>query len=298
MGVLSIGSMNLDYVYRVPHLVKPGETLTASAMETNPGGKGLNQALALAKAGASVRHAGCVGRTGEPLRDLLAEHGVDVSLVQTVDVPQGSAVIQVDEATGQNSIVIFGGSNRALSESRVTELLDTAKDDDVVLLQNEISAMGSILTGCAKRGLAVILNPAPYSDDLATMDLSSLAWLIVNEVEVAQLTGTENPDMAWTVVRDRWPQASLVVTLGERGSVCFSGDERIVQPAFAVDAVDTTAAGDTFIGYFVAGLQEGLPLPRCLARASLASAIAVTRPGAAPSIPTRDEVDADERLRH
>ena len=296
MGVLSIGSLNLDYVYQVPHFVQPGETLTATSMTTNPGGKGLNQALALAKAGVAVRHAGCIGAAGTVLRDLLAEHGVDVSLIQVVDAPQGSAVIQVDEATGQNNIVIFGGSNRALTESRVLELLDAAYADDVVVLQNEISAMDSILAGCARRGLPVILNPAPYSDDLAEMDLSSVAWLIVNEVEVAQLTGTDDPEAAWAIVRNRWPHTSLVVTLGEKGSVCFSGDERFTQGAFAVDAIDTTAAGDTFIGYFVAGLQEGLPLPRCLERASLASAIAVTRPGAAPSIPAKAEVDADERL--
>lgn len=298
MGVLSIGSMNLDYVYQVPHLVQPGETLAASSMATNPGGKGLNQSLALAKAGAKVRHAGCIGAAGVVLRDLLAQHGVDISLVQLVDEPQGSAVIQVDETTGQNSIVIFGGSNRALTESRVAELLDAASADDVVVLQNEISALESILAGCAERGLPVILNPAPYSNDLAEMDLSAVTWLIVNEVEMAQLTGTSDPDVAWGVVRRRWPRASLVVTLGEQGSICFAGTERIVQPAFAVDAVDTTAAGDTFIGYFVAGLQEGIPLSRCLERASLASAIAVTRSGAAPSIPAKDEIDADERLTH
>lgn len=296
MGVLCIGSMNLDYVYRVPHLVLPGETLTASAMTTNPGGKGLNQSLALAKAGAAVRHAGCVGAAGIVLRELLSEYGVDVSLVQMVDEPQGSAVIQVDDETGQNSIVIFGGSNRALTESRVAELLGAAYDDDIVVLQNEISSMKSILAGCAEHGLPVVLNPAPYSDDIAEMDLSAVAWIIVNEIEVAQLTGTDDPDAAWAIVRSRWPRTSLVVTLGEQGCICFSGDERFVQPAFAVDAIDTTAAGDTFIGYFVAGLQEDLPLPCCLERASLASAIAVTRPGAAPSIPEKAEVDADGRL--
>ena len=290
MSVLSIGSMNLDYVYQVPRLARPGETLMATAMETKAGGKGLNQTLALARAGATVRHAGCIGPEGAALRDLLVENGVDVSLVQTVEAPQGSAFIQVDQTTAQNSIVVFGGSNTALTPERVVEVLDSAQTGERVLLQNEVSSMREILAGCAKRGLSVILNPAPYSDDIATMDLSSVEWLIVNEVEVEQLTGTNDPDEAWPIVQSRWPSTSLIVTLGEQGSVCFCQNERIVQEAYRVRAVDTTAAGDTFIGYFVAGLEKGLALPQCLQQASLASAIAVTRPGAAPSIPWGKEL--------
>ena len=258
MSVLSIGSMNLDYVYQVPHLARPGETLMATAMETKAGGKGLNQTLALARAGATVRHAGCIGSEGAVLRDLLAENGVDVSLVQTVEAPQGSAFIQVDQTTAQNSIVVSGGSNRALTPERVEELLESAQPKERVVLQNEVSSMREILAGCAEHGLPVILNPAPYSDDIATMDLSPVEWLIV--------------------------------TLGEQGSICFHQNERIVQEAYKVKAVDTTAAGDTFIGYFVAGLEESLPLAQCLRQASVASAIAVTRPGAAPSIPWKREL--------
>lgn len=290
MSILSIGSMNLDYTYQVPHLVLPGETLAATGMATNPGGKGLNQTLALARAGAKVRHAGCIGPAGATLRDLLADNGVDVSLVQEVEAPQGSAFIQVDETTGQNSIVLYGGSNHALTEARVEELLDAALPTDTVVLQNEVSAMDAILAGCARRGIPVVINPAPFSDDLLEADLSAVRWFVVNEVEVAQLTGEHDPDAAWEVVRTRWPQAGLVVTLGELGSICICDGVRIEQPAFPVEAVDTTAAGDTFIGYFVAGLEDGLPLSDCLRRASLAAAVAVTRPGAAPSIPWRSEL--------
>lgn len=290
MSVLSIGSMNLDYVYQVPHLALPGESLMATAMSTNAGGKGLNQALALARAGVCVRHAGCIGEAGTVLRDLLANNGVDVSLVQVVDVPQGSAVIQVSSESAQNSIVVFGGSNRAFGKAQVMIVLDAALPTDRVVLQNEISCMDVILAECARRGLPVVFNPAPYSDDVASMDLSSVEWLIVNEVEAEQLTGTGDPDEAQAVVAKRWPKTNLVVTLGERGCVCFAAGERIYQPAFAVDAVDTTAAGDTFIGYFVAGLEEGLPVKDCLRLASQASALAVTRPGAAPSIPRRSEL--------
>lgn len=282
--------MNLDYTYEVPHLVMPGETILASGMRTNPGGKGLNQSLALARAGAEVRFAGCAGAEGSVLCDLLASNGVDVSLVLEVDQPQGSAFIQVDTTTGQNSIVIYGGSNRALTPERVGEVLDAALPTDVVVLQNEISAMDAVLAGCAERGIPVVINPAPFDEGLLSMDLGAVRWFVVNEIEVAQLTGEEDPDAAWQVVRARWPQAGLVVTLGGEGSVCFDGEERVEQAAFSVDAVDTTAAGDTFIGYFVAGLEEGLSLRECMRRASYAAAVAVTRAGAASSIPWKDEL--------
>ena len=186
--------------------------------------------------------------------------------------------------------MVFGGSNRALTPARVEELLDAALSGDVVVLQNEVSGMAEILSGCVSRGLSVVLNPAPMSDDLVGLDLSPVRWLIVNEVEVKQLVGSDDVDAAWAEVHRRWPNASLVITLGEEGSVCFHEGQKVVQPAFAVDAVDTTAAGDTFIGYFVASIEDGLPLEDCLRRASLASAIAVTRPGAAPSIPWKHEV--------
>lgn len=292
MSILSIGSLNLDYVFQTPHFVLPGETLTATGMGVNPGGKGLNQSIALARAGATVCHAGCIGHQGSSLIDLLAENGVDVSLVQEVNEPQGTAFIQVNDA-GENCIVIFGGSNRALTEARVEELLDEASPIDMVVLQNEISSLGHILSECSRRAIPVMLNPAPYTPDVASMDLSCVSWLIVNEVEVEQLTGTADPDKAWEIIHARWPQAGLVITLGEQGSICFSKDARLEQAAFKVDTVDTTAAGDTFIGFFVAGLQEGLTLSDCLRRASLASAVAVTRPGAAPSIPWRSELEGN-----
>lgn len=186
--------------------------------------------------------------------------------------------------------MVFGGSNRALTPARVEELLDAAYPDDVVVLQNEVGSMAQILSGCVSRGLSVVLNPAPMSDDLVGLDLSPVRWLIVNEVEVKQLVGTDDVDAAWAEVHRRRPNASLVITLGEEGSVCFHEGRKLTQPAFAVDVVDTTAAGDTFIGYFVAGLEEGLAVEECLRRASYASAIAVTRPGATPSIPWKHEV--------
>lgn len=244
------------------------------------------------RAGASVLHAGAVGSAGVVLKDLLAENGCDVHLVDEVDVGQGCAFIQVDSHTGENAIVLFTGSNHALTEQRVDEILDCASLGDVVLLQNEVSCVTYALASCAKRGIPCIFNPAPMTEDIVAADLSAVSWLVVNEVEAAQLTGESEPDAIWAKVAERWPNASLLLTRGEQGSVAYAGGERYLQSAFPVRAVDTTGAGDTFLGYFVAGLEEGLSVSRCLSLAACASAICVTRAGAAQAIPWRDEVEA------
>lgn len=292
MSVLTIGSLNLDHVLSVKHLVNPGETLAASSLATTAGGKGLNQSLAAVRAGATVLHAGAVGAGGLVLKDLLAKNGCDVHLIDEVDVEQGCAFIQVDARTGENAIVLFAGSNHALTDQRVDEFLDCVAPGDMVLLQNEVSGVTHVLATCAERGIPCILNPAPMSDDIAAADLSAVSWLVVNEVEAAQLTGEREPDAVWAKVSERWPNTSLLLTRGKQGSVAYTGDERYLQPALSVQAVDTTDAGDTFLGYFVAGLEEGLPLPRCLSLAACASAICGTRTGAAQAIPWRDEVEA------
>ena len=292
MSVLTIGSLNLDHVLSVKHLVNPGDTLAASSLTTTAGGKGLNQSLAAVRAGATVLHAGAVGAGGLVLKDLLAQNGCDVHLIDEVDVEQGCAFIQVDACTGENAIVLFAGSNHALTDQRVDEFLDCVTPGDVVLLQNEVSGVTHALAACAERGIPCVLNPAPMSDDIAAADLSAVSWLVVNEVETAQLTGEREPDAVWAKVSERWPNTSLLLTRGEQGSVAYTRDERYMQPALSVQAVDTTGAGDTFLGYFVAGLEEGLPLPRCLSLATCASAVCVTRAGAAQAIPWRDEVEA------
>ena len=291
MAVLSIGSLNLDYVYSVPHFVQPGESLIATETAVKAGGKGLNQALALARAGLSVAHVGCIGHEGKVLRELLVANGVDTTRVEEVEVAQGTAFIQVD-GKGQNCIVVYPGSNQALTEAQVDEALGKLDADDYVVMQNETSCVAHILDECARRQLRVVFNPAPYSADIAAMDLSAVTWLVVNETEAAGLTGSADPDEAWTVLHDTWPHLGLVVTLGSKGSVAFTGDKRKKQAAYAVETVDTTAAGDTFIGYFVAGLVDGLSLSTCLRQASCAAALACTRPGAAPSIPLAHELRA------
>ena len=293
MKVLNFGSLNLDYVYRVEHFVQPGETLSASSQAVNPGGKGLNQSIALARAGGEVYHAGCLGVGGEGLGKLLQENGVDTTYLFPTDELQGNAVIQVDQS-GQNCILLFGGSNQCITSGQVDKTLSVFSAGDYLVLQNEVNDLPMIVEKAWERGMKIVLNPSPYNEKLSAVDFGKLSWLLVNEVEAAQLSGSEDPEEAWRVLHEAYPHLSVLITLGSAGSVAYrveNGEvETARQEAFRVRAVDTTAAGDTFTGFFIGALLEDKPLQECMRRASMASALGVTRPGAAGSIPTRDEV--------
>lgn len=168
--------MNLDYVYRVPHFVAPGETLAASSQAVNPGGKGLNQSIALARAGAAVWHAGCIGEGGQPLAELLRQNGVDVSLVRQADCVQGNAVVQVNDA-GENCILLYGGSNRAVTPAQVEETLARFAPGDILVLQNEISCLDLLVERAAGMGLRIVLNPSPFEEPLLRLDYSAIFFL-------------------------------------------------------------------------------------------------------------------------
>ena len=291
MRVLNFGSLNMDYTFKVDHFVQAGETMSAQSMRVNAGGKGLNQSVALAKAGAETYHAGCVGEGGQMLVDLLREAGVDTTHIMPVDEPQGNAIIQVN-THGQNCIIIYAGSNRCVTKEQVASTFENFGEGDYLLLQNEINCLAEIVDAAAERGMVICLNPSPYDERLRGVDLSKVSLLIVNEVEAAGIAGVSDPESVWEVLHARYPEMALVETLGELGSVAFSGDIRVDQAAFTCEAVDTTGAGDTFTGYLIAKMMEGCSIEESMAWASVASGIAVTRPGAAPSIPTSDEVEA------
>lgn len=295
MRVLNFGSLNLDYVYQVDHFVQPGETLAASARAVKHGGKGLNQSIALARAGASTAHAGCIGEGGETLKAMLRDNGVDVSCLVSVPDMQGHTVIQVNQA-GENCILLFGGSNQRVTPQQVRDTIRQFDPGDWLVLQNEVNLLPLIVEEGAARGLRIALNPSPYNEALRGVDLNKLTWLLVNEIEAEQITGESDPQQAWAALHAQYPRLSVLITLGSKGSMAFhvtGGDtETICQPAQRVQAVDTTAAGDTFTGYFIAGLMENMPLNLSMERASRAAAISVTRPGAADSIPLRNEVEA------
>ena len=294
MKVLNFGSMNLDYVYQVDHFVGPGETLRSGSRAVNPGGKGLNQSVALARAGARVSHAGCLGTGGEPLRDLLRENGVDLDFLVPVEEMQGHTVIQVDPE-GENCILLYGGSNQCVTEEQIDRTVAAFGRGDWLILQNEINLPVRIVDAAYARGMRIVLNPSPYDEKLEAVDFAKLSWILVNEVEAEQITGTQDPDEAWERIHRRWPDLSVLITLGKRGSVAFARDgentETVRQEAVKVRAVDTTGAGDTYTGYFIAGLTAGKPLRESMREAAAASAVSVTRPGAAGSIPWRRELD-------
>ena len=294
MRVLNFGSLNLDYVYGVDHFVRPGETLAALSRQVKCGGKGLNQSVALARAGARVFHGGCVGEGGAPLKALLEESSVDVSLLVNVGEMQGHTVIEVNPA-GENRILLYGGSNRCVSEAQIAATLSAFGPGDWLVLQNEINGLPAIVDAARDRGMVIALNPSPWNAALAAVDFDKLDWLLVNEIEAAQLSGLSDPEAAWAWLHARYPRLSALITLGSEGSCAWRVEDGRVtyarQAAYPAKAVDTTGAGDTYTGYFIAGLMAGLSLRDCMRRASRAAAISVTRPGAAESIPTLDEID-------
>ncbi len=282
--ILNFGSVNIDHVYSVPHFVRPGETLASASYKVFSGGKGFNQSTALARADARVAHAGKIGADGAWLRDALAKDGADVSLLETCCEPTGHAVIQVDES-GQNCIIICGGANRAITPADAESVLSHFGEGDTLLMQNEISSIPEIMRAAHARGLSIAFNPAPMGPEVTEYPLDLVDLFIVNEVEAAELAATTDCGAVLDALRTKFPRAGILLTLGAAGSVADIRGERVAVQAPKVEAVDTTAAGDTYIGYFLAAIQRGASLSEAMADATEAAALCVTRPGAAPSIP-------------
>ena len=289
MKILNFGSLNLDLVYQMPHFVRAGETLSSTGFSRNVGGKGLNQSVALAKAGAEIYHAGLVGEDGEMLRAFLAENGVDTRFVRTIDAPSGHAVIQVEPA-GNNCIMLYGGANQCVTEDFIREALEPFGPGDFLVLQNEINSIDKIIEAAYAKGMQVVLNPSPIADNLKQLPLEKISWFILNEIEGGELSGETEPEKILDKLTELYPHAQIVLTLGGDGSMYCGKGMRIRQEVYKVKAVDTTAAGDTFTGFFFAAVADGVEPVEALRRASKASSISVTRPGAAASIPTLSEV--------
>jgi len=288
--ILDFGSCNIDCVYDVGHIVQPGETLVSRTMSKFPGGKGLNQAIAIAKAGAQVCFAGCVGEDDTILRPILKQSGVDISNLLMVEGATGQAIIQVDKH-GENSIVIYPGANGAVTKEYIDQVLDQFEKGDILLLQNEISNLMYLVEKAAEKGMKTILNPSPFEDALKEIDLNDLHCVMLNETEAMQWCDSKHPYDFLIWAQKNYPKLRVVLTLGKKGSIFLKDGEMYRQQAYRVSAVDTTAAGDTFTGYFIAGLSKGLDVPKILRYASAASAIAVSRKGAASSIPSFEEVE-------
>lgn len=282
MTIYNLGSINIDRVYSLDHIVAQGETQSASALAEHPGGKGFNQTIALARAGAEVRHIGAIGPDGAHLIAMLRNAGADAAAVATVAQPTGHAIIQVD-CDGRNAIVVFAAANGAVAPEAVRAALATAAPGDILLCQNETSAVAEAMREAKARGMRVVFNPSPFDAKIAALPLELVDLFLVNEDEESALL-----ELGGAAAR-----APRIVTRGAGGCESLApGREPVHCAAFRVKAVDTTAAGDTFAGYYLAAKTAGLDEAAALRRASAAAAMAVMRPGAAPSIPTAAEVDA------
>ena len=290
MKVLNIGSLNLDYVYSVPHIVGAGETLASRDMNIYLGGKGINQSIALAKAGADVYHCGMIGDDGTVFLDACKEYVVNSDYIKQTDTKTGHAIIQIDD-NAQNCILIYGGANQQLTKEFIDDVIDKFDKGDILLLQNEVNDIAYIVDKAYEKGLTIALNPSPYNEKLDAVDMSKISIFLLNEVEGEQITGAKEPDEIIKSLLEYFPEARIVLTLGGDGAVYADKDTKITQPVFKVNAVDTTAAGDTFTGDFLAGIIEGMPVADILRMRAKASSIAVTRKGAIPSIPCRSEVE-------
>lgn len=295
--LFNVGSLNIDLVYRVPGVARPGETLGARSLERFAGGKGANQSVAAARAGAAVSHVGCVGEDGRWLVELLQADGVDCGSVRVDPAqPTGQAIIQVGD-DGENAIVLWPGANHATGPEPLDKALSPAGADDWLLTQNETANAAAAIAAAAQRGMRVAFNPAPMTDDVAALPLDGVSLLVVNETEAEALAGRGEVE---SVVAELGARVAglAVVTLGAKGAIAGDGRSVWRRPGRKVEPVaDTTAAGDTFVGYLVAATMAGQPVESALDRAGAAAALSVTRSGAIPSIPHAADVDAALRGR-
>ena len=289
--LVNLGSLCIDLVYDVPQLAGAGETIASLGRQVFCGGKGLNQSLAAARAGAEVHHFGAVGDDGQDLLQALHDAGVETSGVAQMAGPSGHAVIQVDQQ-GQNCIVIAGGTNRQLPMNLIDQAVSRVADGDWLLLQNETNDVDTAISAAAATSGRVALNLAPPDVRIGDYPIGDLDLLIVNEAEANALGGTSSPGSALRILIEKYPEVSLLLTMGSNGLYLYDSANGITQAmgSFAVRAVDETAAGDSFVGYLMASLVAGESLAEAVLRATAAGALAVTRAGAAPSIPSIQEV--------
>lgn len=287
--ILNFGSVNIDNCYQVRDFVRVGETISALEVTRHAGGKGFNQSVALARAGAKVCHAGCIGEDGLFLRDMLCAAGVDTDFLRVTDNPTGNAIIQVN-SRGENCIILYTGANGQVTEAFADKVLERFGPEDLLLVQNEISSLPYIIDKAKEKGMRIAFNPSPMNSGVTREMLSAADWLFVNQVEAAEITGTEGRENCLRALYKLFPCTAIILTLGSDGVVYRDEGQSLSHGIYPVNTLDTTGAGDTFTGFFLGALASGGSVEYALELASKAAAISVTRPGAAESIPTLNEV--------
>ena len=291
MRALVFGSANIDKAYAVSHFVQAGETIASLSYEEHCGGKGVNQAIALARAGANVSFAGAIGHDGKLLEDVLISEDINVDHLMHRDCPTGHAIIQVTP-TGQNCIIIAAGANGTICPDDIGRILAQFSPGDWIVLQNEIPHVDRLIACAHARGMVVALNPSPIDDALKSLDLAHVDYLVLNETEGEALAGAGSPDEILRQLYALYPNAEIVLTLGTQGGLHMGRDGNLTcYECLPVEAVDTTGAGDTFTGYFLAERMRGADVAHALEMARCASALSVTRHGATSSIPHKGEVE-------
>ena len=292
MKILVYGSLNIDVIFSVDHIAAPGETISSSSLTRSSGGKGANQAAALAKAGMPVYMAGKIGEDGKFLLELLRSYGVNTDNVVCYEGATGQALIQVDKS-GQNAIVLYGGGNSAVELGEIAIVAAQFSAGDILVVQNEIAHTKEIMKSAKQRGMKVYLNPSPYNDTIEKLPLELVDVFFVNELEaraLASLPPQTSPGMSLDALVKRFPAAEIILTAGTDGAYYGAPAIRARATIVEVPVVDTTAAGDTFTGYYIASRVRNFPVQEALNLACKAASITVSRPGAMQSIPFKDEV--------
>ncbi|HWJ79623.1 MAG TPA: ribokinase [Niallia sp.] len=289
MRFLNFGSLNIDKVYSVPHFVTGGETLSSTQLEEFPGGKGLNQSIALAKAGAEVFHAGKIGNDGLFLKETLSSVGVNIENILEDGSTTGHAIIQVS-SSGENCILLHGGANKEITKETIDSIISDFDTKDILVLQNEISCLEYIIEIAHNKGLTIALNPSPINKTILTLDYTKIDYLILNELEAKSISGQESIVKMFDYLLSLNSKLKIILTLGTNGVMYKDSYQEIKQESFKVDAIDTTAAGDTFLGFFLSMISNKTDIQKALLIASKAASISVTRKGAATSIPYLNEV--------
>ncbi len=299
MAVLVFGSINIDRTFKLPHTLALGETLLSSSLSIQAGGKGANQAVALSKAGIKTYMAGSIGTDGLWIRDQLKEYGVNTSLIKVKDdCYTGTATILLDNE-GRNSIILYGGGNRENDGEYIDKVLSNFERGDWIVLQNEINNLDLIIMKAKKKGMKICLNPSPFEKELLSLPLEEVDLLVLNEVEMQQLMELQISDdiddykSKLKELSSKLHSSMLLLTLGEKGSLLKNPahEDILYAPIVKTDVRDTTAAGDTFLGYFLSSIIDGKPDEEALRQATRASSIAVSRAGAMDSIPLNYELE-------
>lgn len=289
--ILNFGSLNIDYVYALDHIVREGETESSFDYQVFEGGKGLNQSVALSRAGGHVFHAGRIGKEGVFLKEALESSGVDCRFLLTDDGANGHAIIQ-RSAAGENCIILYPGANHKITKADIDHVLSHFAEGDILVCQNEINQMDYLIFSAYNKGMRIAWNPSPITDAVKHIDFHQISWLIINEIEGQAITGEASPEKILEVLRNRYPDLRVVLTLGADGSVYQDRDVTVTQERYTVPVIDTTAAGDTFLGYFISEISENSDIQQALRLASMAAALAVSKEGAMPSVPLRADVEA------